>query len=84
MAYRKIQNRKAEQDAFERDVAFEYFSRIPRERLANPTGAGHHLDRIAEIIEADPRGRDSFKEIRRRLGSLRKEFLGRHRGGRGG
>jgi hypothetical protein len=47
MAHPAIQNRKAKQDAFERNVAFEYFSRMPREELTNQLKVGGALDWIA-------------------------------------
>jgi hypothetical protein len=72
--HRAIQERKAEQDDFERDAAFEYFSRMPRRVLASHA-ARPELDRIARTIFAAPHGRRSFKETRRRIGELRKEFL---------
>jgi hypothetical protein len=72
---RKTQKRKAEQDAFEREVAFQYFHRMPRGRLASQMRARRELDRIAHVIVAAPDGRDSFRETRRHLGKLRKEFL---------
>jgi hypothetical protein len=72
--HRAIQERKAERDDFERDAAFEYFSRMPRRVLASHA-ARPELDRIARTIFAAPHGRRSFKETRRRIGELRKEFL---------
>ena len=36
---RAIQDKKAKQDAFERDVAFEYFSRMPSGELASQHAA---------------------------------------------
>jgi hypothetical protein len=73
--HRAVRDRKAEQDAFERHVAFEYFSRLPLGELSNQHAASNTLKRIANTLLAAGFGRRSFWETRRRVAKLRKEFL---------
>jgi hypothetical protein len=74
-SHRAKQKRKAEQDAFEREVAFQYFHSMPRARLASQMRARLELDRIARTLFATLDNRRSLKETRRRVAGLRKEFL---------
>jgi hypothetical protein len=75
-AHRAIQDRKAKQDDFEREVAFQYFNRLPPGELASHRVAAIEMDRIARTIFNAPSGRRSLEETRRRVGELRGEFLG--------
>lgn len=72
---RAIRDRKAKQDALERDLAFERFSREPLDHLANQLAAGGILNGIADTLWERGGRRSSLKQIRRRVGKLRKEFL---------
>jgi hypothetical protein len=73
--HRAIQERKARQTNTERKAAFEHFGQMELGVLSNQMAAGHALDRIAHAIVAASAGQRSFKEARKRVGRLRKEFL---------
>jgi hypothetical protein len=72
--HRAIKDRKVEQGDFERDVAFEYFHRMPPGKLESQVAASAALDRIARTLVAAT-GRRSLDKTRRRVGELRREFL---------
>jgi hypothetical protein len=74
-SHRASRDRKAEQDAFEREQAFSSFDALPSDVMNNQHAAGKHLDRIAAAIFIERERTRSLAKIRRRLGELRKEFL---------